>query len=88
MFLLYIGMLMVSVIYGTRRTNKVLGQVDYPCAKCGKPGHHTIVRSQKKMTLYFIPLIPLGTAFISRCNLCGYQEQVTKEKAQEWFPSR
>ena len=85
MIFVYILMLAVSIIFGSRSTNRVLGQMMYTCSRCRRPGYHTIVRSQRWFTLYFIPMIPLGKSTIGRCNLCGFQQQISNEQADSWF---
>ncbi len=85
MIFIYASMLSVSIIFGSRSTNRVMGQKVYTCSRCRRPSHHAIVRSQRWFTLYFIPLIPTSKSTISRCNLCGYQEQISNEQADSWF---
>ncbi len=84
MFLMYT--LLTSIIFGSRSKNKVMGQMQYLCARCGRPAFHTIVRSQRFFTLYFLPLIPMKKTTSSRCNLCGYQAVIPNDQADAWFP--
>ena len=72
---------MMSIIFGSRSKNKVLGQVQYPCSRCGRMAFHTLVRSQRWFALYFIPIIPMGKTTTSRCNLCGFQSQIDNNQA-------
>jgi ribosomal protein L37E len=72
---------MMSIIFGSRSKNKVLGQVQYPCQRCGRMAFHTLVRSQRWFSLYFIPLIPMSKTTTTRCNLCGYQAQIDNNQA-------
>jgi hypothetical protein len=78
-------MIINSIIFGSRRNNKVMGQIQYNCIRCQRPAFHTIVRSRTWFTLYFIPVIPLGSTTTSRCNLCGYQAQIDSKQADAWF---
>ena len=72
---------MMSIIFGSRSKNKVLGQVQFPCQRCGRMAYHTLVRSRRWFSLYFIPVIPLSKTTTSRCNLCGYQTQIDNNQA-------
>jgi len=85
MIFIYVSMLLVSIIFGTRSTNRVLGQKEYVCSRCRRQGYHAIVRSQRWFTLYFIPLIPMSKTTTSRCNLCGYQDLLNDKQADSWF---
>ena len=69
------------IIYGYRRRNKVLGQVPYVCPQCKRNGYHAVVRTSRHFTLFWIPLIPMGSTTTARCNLCGYQEKVNNKQA-------
>lgn len=66
-------------LFGTRRNAKMLAQVDRPCAKCGRSTMHAIVQTKRWFTLFFIPVIPLGSNFAMRCNLCGLVQQASPE---------
>jgi hypothetical protein len=76
------------IIYGVRRRNKVLGQMEIGCAKCQKPTMQTVVRTRPWMTLFFIPVFPIGKNTTSRCNLCGLQMKVQNAQADQWFPKQ
>ena len=58
-------------LFGVRRKAKVLGQVERPCSKCSRNTMQSAIESQRWFTLFFIPVIPLGSSCAIRCNLCG-----------------
>ena len=58
-------------LFGWRTKNKSLGQTERPCSKCARPTMHSRIESKKWFTLFFIPVIPLGTNYINRCGVCG-----------------
>ena len=58
-------------LFGMRTRSKALGQMDYPCTKCARPTMHTAVEAKRWFTLFFVPVIPLGSTQLIRCNLCG-----------------
>jgi hypothetical protein len=76
----------VSVIYGSRSRNRVMGQMQNVCPLCKKKGFQTVVRSRRWFTLYFIPLIPSSKKTIARCNLCGFQYAMDNKRADSLFP--
>jgi len=58
-------------LFGVRRKQKPLGQVERPCTKCARSTVHTALELKNWFTLFFIPVIPFGTSYITICNLCG-----------------
>jgi len=76
----------VSIIWGYRSRNKVMGQFKNTCPQCKKAGFQTVVRSRRWFTLYFIPLIPFSKKSIARCNLCGFQYALNNNQADSLFP--
>ncbi len=79
-------MIFALIVFGTRPRTKVLGQVQYSCPMCRQYSYHVVVRSHNWFTLYWIPVLTLKKRYISRCNFCGYQEQVDDAQVKRWFP--
>jgi hypothetical protein len=48
-------------LFGVRRKEKTIGQVERPCSKCARPTVHTALELKSWFTLFFIPVIPVGT---------------------------
>jgi len=86
MFIIVYLLAAVSVIYGFRSRNKVMGQTQSVCPQCQRSGFQTVVRSSRWFTLYFIPLFPYSTKTIARCNLCGFQYAIDNKQANVLFP--
>ena len=66
-------------LLGTRSKAKALGQVERACTKCGKHTMQTAIESKRWFTLFFIPVISLGTNHVVRCNLCGLTMKTTPD---------
>ena len=59
-------------LIGVRTKAKVIAQVDRSCTKCARSTVQTAIETKKWLTLFFIPVIPLGGANrVVRCNVCG-----------------
>jgi hypothetical protein len=59
-------------LIGVRTKAKAIAQVDRPCTKCARSTVQTAVETRKWLTLFFVPVIPLGGASrVVRCNVCG-----------------
>jgi uncharacterized Zn finger protein len=66
-------------LFGTRRNAKMLAQIERPCTKCQRSTVHAVVQTKRWFTLFFIPVIPLGSTLAMRCNLCGLVQQASPE---------
>lgn len=62
------------IIFGTNEKKNVLGETSLYCPVCGRKTQHTIEERKNRLTLYFIPVLPLSSKRIQRCNLCGHEE--------------
>ena len=51
------------ILFGFRRTRARLGTILVMCGFCHTPAAHAIQRIRKFFTLFFIPVIPLGTKY-------------------------
>jgi hypothetical protein len=76
------------ILWGYRRRGAVVGQLSYDCPRCHQNVPHTVVKTQTKFTLFFIPLFPIGTSYKAVCANCKYEEKVTKQQAQKMFPAQ
>ncbi len=70
------------LIFGTRRMRKVLATVMAMCGRCQRPSAHAVVRMKTWFTFFFVPLIPLGTKYLSVCTLCGGATAIDRAEAE------
>jgi hypothetical protein len=66
-------------LFGVRRKEKPIGQVERPCSKCARATVHMALEYRSWFTLFFIPVIPFGTSYLTRCNLCGMKYKTSEE---------
>ena len=69
------------IIFGLRRRGLRLANVFAMCGVCHSPAAQGIVRIKTFFTLFFIPLIPVGTKYRSVCTMCGATSDLTREQA-------
>jgi hypothetical protein len=69
------------VIFGIKRLVRRLATVFAVCGQCGSPAAQVIVRRSTWFSLFFIPVIPLGSKYSSTCTLCGTATRLDKEQA-------
>ncbi len=66
-------------LFGVRTKAKAIAQQERACTKCVRPTVHAIVETKKWFTLFFVPVIPLGGNFFTRCGVCGLNTKCTGE---------
>ncbi len=73
------------IIWGTKHTEKELGlsQKVYQCGHCGNASNYRIVRRRNWFTIFWIPIIPLGTKYFITCPICNYGYKLKKAEALE-----
>jgi hypothetical protein len=75
------------ILFGFRRRATRLATIFVMCAYCHTPAAHVLTRTRRYFTLFFIPVIPLGTKYITTCTMCGHATQITKEGADQYLAS-
>jgi hypothetical protein len=74
--------LQMFFFFGWRTNAKSLGQVERACVKCARPTMHNAIEYKKWFTLFFIPVIPLGTNYVNRCGACGLSTKASSPQDQ------
>jgi transcription elongation factor Elf1 len=69
------------LIFGIKRMARRLATVFALCPQCGSPAAQVVVRRTTWISLFFIPVVPLGTKYASTCTLCGVSTRLDKEQA-------
>jgi hypothetical protein len=73
------------ILFGFRRKSSRLATVFVMCAHCRTPAAHAVARVRRFFTLFFVPIIPLGTKYFTTCTMCGHVTQITKEGADQYL---
>ena len=71
------------IIFGTKRMRRNLGVVFMMCQRCNAPCAHTILRLHSWFTLFFIPVIPLGSRYLTVCSMCAGQVRIDGAQAEQ-----
>ncbi|NEE06339.1 zinc-ribbon domain-containing protein [Streptomyces sp. SID7499] len=69
------------IIFGTKGYLYQLAILTLVCGQCGNPAAHTLRKRLTKFTLFFVPLFPVSTKYLTQCTFCGAEQKVTKEQA-------
>jgi len=43
---------------------------------------HVLIEVKRWFTLFFIPVIPLGTSYVNKCGVCGLSTKGSADQAQ------
>ncbi|WP_329176621.1 MULTISPECIES: zinc-ribbon domain-containing protein [unclassified Streptomyces] len=71
------------IIFGTRGYLYTLAMITLVCGRCGNPAAHTLKKRVTKFTLFFVPLFPISTKYVTQCTFCGAAQQLSKEQAEQ-----
>lgn len=70
-------------IIGTRPRTQELRTLTMVCWQCSQAAAHRLTQVKNHITLFFIPLIPLGTRRTLQCLLCGASQELDGEQTSE-----
>ncbi|MFI0717766.1 zinc-ribbon domain-containing protein [Streptomyces sp. NPDC021224] len=71
------------IIFGTRTYLYALAMLTLVCGRCGNPAAHSLKKRVTKFTLFFVPLFPLNTKYMTQCTFCGVAQEISKEQAEQ-----
>lgn len=75
------------LLFGTKAVQTVLNVVTFVCGFCGVAADQRVIKSSNRITLFFIPLIPIGSSHYNECSNCGGVTELTAAQAAhsvEW----
>lgn len=64
------------IIFGLRVAVRPLGIVTVACRRCGNPAAHRLEERRRTLTLFFVPVLPLGRRTVMTCTYCGTTSDV------------
>jgi len=70
-------------ILGTRPQIRELRTLTMVCWKCSHAAAHRLTQVKNQLTLFFIPLLPLSSARVLQCLLCGADQRLTPAQVAE-----
>jgi len=68
-------------LFGFRRRVTRLGTLFMMCALCHTPAAQVLTKVRRYFTVFFIPVIPLGTTYALTCTMCGRASQIAPRVA-------
>jgi len=70
------------LIIGFGETEMLLATLVFTCETCGNHAAHQLTKRSRKFSLFFIPLLSVGTKYLDSCTACGRIIEVSKEQAE------
>nr|WP_296073942.1 zinc-ribbon domain-containing protein [uncultured Actinoplanes sp.] len=72
------------LIFGFRTKAYPLGWVAAFCHVCGRTGNLLVIREVTKLSLFFIPLIPVRTRYVMECQnpVCRSRTRIDRREAR------
>lgn len=71
------------IIFGTKGYLYTLAMITLVCGRCGNPAAHSLKKRVTKFSLFFVPLFPISTKYVTQCTFCGAAQQLSKEQAEQ-----
>lgn len=71
------------IIFGTKTYLIQLAMLNLLCGGCGNPASHSVKQRVTKFTLFFVPLFPISTKYLTQCTFCGVTAQMSKEESDQ-----
>ena len=70
------------LIFGLTASETDLATPVFACRRCGNRAAHRLVKQSRRLSLFFIPLVPVGSRYYDTCTACGYVMEVPRDQAE------
>lgn len=70
------------IIFGLTDREHLVGTISVVCERCGHQGAHHLTKHVRRFSVFFIPLIPVGTRYQDTCTVCGRVRPLTRDQAE------
>jgi predicted RNA-binding Zn-ribbon protein involved in translation (DUF1610 family) len=70
------------LIFGLSVSEVLLATLVFVCEACGNSAAHRLTKRVRKLSLFFIPLFPVGTTYLDSCSSCGRVVEVPRAQAE------
>jgi hypothetical protein len=78
----------VIFLVGARSGTRNLGSIMAMCERCGGPRIHIVYRKMQRLTLFFVPTIPVHYEHFTVCVACQRALKVTAAEAERLLALR
>jgi hypothetical protein len=71
------------LIFGLSTRDFLMATLVFLCERCHQQGAHQLLRRVRRISFFFIPLIPVGTRYLDVCTVCGRTIDVPRGMAEQ-----
>lgn len=71
------------IIFGFRNSTQSLGLALATCPHCGRRAAQRVDRNKRAFSVFFIPLVPLGSSYSATCTACAATMRLTRGQADQ-----
>jgi len=72
----------VFLIFGIVSNDIPLTSQWTTCQYCGNQAEHQMLKQTRRISLFFIPLVPIGTRWLDTCTACGRTQEISGAQAR------
>ena len=71
------------IVFGIGSRVQLMTALSYACERCGRYGQHNVLRERRRLSLFFVPVLPLGGArYLDECTVCGRLLSISESDAE------
>ena len=67
-------------IFGFKNSSRNLGLSRATCPHCGNVAAQRVDRRKRAFSLFFVPIIPLGSSYTATCTACGITTKIDRSR--------
>ncbi len=69
-------------IFGFKNSSRNLGLAQAVCPRCGRRAAQRVDRRKRAFSVFFIPIVPLGSSYEATCTACGVSTGISRTQAE------
>ena len=71
------------IVFGIWSIVDMMTSLSYVCERCGNYGRHDVLRERRRLSLFFVPVLPFGRArHLDECTVCGRVLSISEADAE------
>jgi uncharacterized Zn finger protein len=71
------------IVFGIGSIVDLMTSLSYGCERCGNYGRHDVLRERRRLSLFFVPVLPFGRArYMDECTVCGRVLSISEADAE------
>lgn len=70
------------LIFGLSVKEALLTTLVFVCSTCGNNAAHRLVKRTRRLSIFFIPVLSVGSRFYDTCTACGRVIEVPRDQAE------